>query len=30
LNCITRICPWFRKAFTKWFGIYYYKLMGKK
>lgn len=30
LNCITFICPWFRKAFTKWIGIRYYKLMGKK
>ena len=30
LNCITFICPWFRKAFTKWIGIRYYKLVGKK
>lgn len=30
LNCITFICPWFRKAFTKWIGIRYYKLIGKK
>ena len=27
LNCITRICPWFRKWFTKFIGIYYYKLV---
>lgn len=30
LNCITWICPWFRKAFTRWIGIRYYKLIGKK
>lgn len=30
LNCITFICPWFRKTFTKWIGIRYYKLIGKK
>lgn len=30
LNCITFICPWFRKEFTKWIGIRYYQLMGKK
>lgn len=30
LNCITRICPWFRKLFTKYIGIYYYKITGKK
>ena len=25
LNCITRICPYFRKFFTQSIGIYYYK-----
>ncbi|MDO4343736.1 MAG: glycosyltransferase family 8 protein [Eubacteriales bacterium] len=30
LNCITRICPWFRKWFTQLIGIRYYKLTKKK
>lgn len=30
LNCITFVCPWFRKAFTRWIGIRYYKLVKKK
>lgn len=30
LNCITFICPWFRKYFTKWIGIRYYTLVKKK
>ena len=30
LNCITFICPWFRKAFTRLIGIRVYKLLGKK
>ena len=29
LNCITRICPWFRKWFTQFVGIYYYKIVKK-
>lgn len=29
LNCITRICPWFRKAFTKWIGIRCYTIINK-
>lgn len=30
LNCITRLCPWFRKYFTKWIGIRYYTIIKKK
>lgn len=30
LNCITMICPWFRKYFTKWIGIRYYTMIQKK
>lgn len=30
LNCITKVCPWFRKIFTTYFGIHYYKLINKK
>lgn len=30
LNCITFICPWFRKTFTQWIGIRYYELVKKK
>lgn len=29
LNCITRVCPWFRKWFTEMIGIYYYKIAKK-
>lgn len=29
LNCITKICPWFRKWFTEMIGIYYYKIAKK-
>lgn len=29
LNCITFICPWFRKFFTRRVGIHYYKLVKK-
>ena len=30
LNLITAVCPWFRKYFTKFIGIRYYRLFGKK
>lgn len=30
LNCITFLCPYFRKYLTKYIGIYYYKLISKK
>lgn len=30
LNCMTRLCPWFRKYFTKWIGIRYYTIIKKK
>lgn len=30
LNCITFLCPYFRKYLTKYIGIYYYKLICKK
>lgn len=30
LNCITLICPWFRKYFTRWIGIRCYTVMKKK
>lgn len=30
LNCITVICPWFRKLFTELIGIRYYKIAKKK
>ena len=30
LNCITFICPWFRKYFTKLIGIRYYQFVSKK
>lgn len=30
LNLVTFICPWFRKLFTEFIGIYYYKLIKEK